>query len=179
MSGLFSLPDELLLKVIAYLPYDVALRHVCKYLRKLFKPYIIYRLNTCFSIQFLSDMIFQGYVDTIVPLSNISLTFRNHRFCYGQKYILDDQIHSIAMIGCSGIIGKNITDKIMQITIDSHFGPLYISDIKNISENIIYNTVEIIEENSIDTLNISIINSEDENSNIFIDNLDEGFSLDD
>ena len=168
MSGLFSLPDELLLKVIAYLPYDVALRHVCKYLRKLFKPYIIYRLNTCFSIQFLDDMIFQGYVDTIVPLSNISLTFRNHRFCYGQKYILDDQIHSIAMIGCSGIIGKNITDKIMQITIDSHFGPFYISDIKNISENIIYNTLEIIEENSIDTLDVSIIEENEEDNHILL-----------
>ena len=62
MSGLFSLPDELLLKVIAYLPYDVALRHVCKYLRKLSKPYILYRLNTMYSLEFLENMFFQTYI---------------------------------------------------------------------------------------------------------------------
>jgi hypothetical protein len=168
MSGLFSLPDELLLTIIKFLPYDVALRHVCKYLRKLSKPHIIYKLNTCFSIQFLDDMMFQGYIDTIVPLSNISLTFRNHTFCVGQKYILDDQIHSIAMIGCNGIIGKNITDKIIKIYIDSHIGPLYFLDIKNISEKIIYNTPEIIEENSIDTLDVSIIEENEEDNHILL-----------
>ena len=170
MSGLFSLPDELLLKVIAYLPYDVALRHVCKYLRKLFKPYIIYRLNSMYSLEFLENMFFQTYIETYnrIPMSNISLTFRNHKFFIGQNYILDDQIHSIVMIGCSGIIGKDITDKITQITIDSHFGPLYISDIKNISEKIIYNTPEIIEENIIDTLDFSIIEENEEDSHILL-----------
>lgn len=178
LGELSFLPYELLLEIITYIPYEASILHICKYLRNLYRPYIIYRFNTFFSEKFLSDIIFWTCIESHyrIDFSNISLTFRNHTFCNENKYVLDAKIHSIMMINCSGCINKSITDYITKIYIDNHNGPLYMDDIKNIPIKIITNTNEIIEENSIDMLDVSIINDEYENS---IDTLFDDLNIND